>query len=338
MMKAIVSEQYGPPQSLQYLHVAKPIPKDDQVLIKVHASSLNAADFEILRGAWTARFTGLRKPGQRIPGSDVSGIIEDVGSAVTEFHVGDEIVGDLFNSGKGAWAEYVCAPPQVLTRKSSSMTFEQAAAYPHAAIVVLQCLRGKKQIKAGDRVLINGAGGGMGTFAVQVAKYYEAEVTGVDHTSKLDMLRSIGTDNVIDYTQEDFTKTGETYDIILDTVAKRSIRECKKVLNPDGLYVMVGGSRRAIFEAAFVGPLISRRDNRHLGLNLWGRPYNADDMQFLEQLFDEGHVKPIIDKEYQLCEVPEALAYLEKGQALGKLVVTMSNLMDAACSGFPENI
>jgi NADPH:quinone reductase-like Zn-dependent oxidoreductase len=323
-MKAIVSEKYGAPESLQYVEVEQPIPKENQVLIKVQASSLNAADFEILRGGWTARFTGLRKPGQRIPGSDVSGVIEEVGAEVTEFGIGDEIVGDLFYSGKGAWAEYVCAPTNVLTKKPPSMSFEQAAAYPHAAIVVLQCLRDKKQIQSGDKVLINGAGGGMGTFAVQIAKYYGAEVTGVDSARKLDMLRSIGADNVIDYAQEDFTKRGETYDVILDTIARRSIRECKRVLNPDGLYVMVGGSRRAIFEAAFIGPIISRNDSRHLGLNFWGRPYNAEDMRFLEQLFDEDHVKPAIDRVYQLCEVPEALAYLEKGQAIGKLVVTIA--------------
>ncbi len=323
-MKAIVCEKYGPPESLQYVEVEKPIPKENQVLIRVHASSLNAADFEILRGAWTARFTGLRKPGQRIPGSDVSGVIEEVGAAVSEFGIGDEIVGDLFYSGKGAWAEYVCAPTNVLTKKSPSMSFEQAAAYPHAAIVALQCLRDKKQIQSGDKVLINGAGGGMGTYAVQIAKYYGAEVTGVDSARKLDMLRSIGADNVIDYAQEDFTKGGETYDLIFDAIAKRSIRDCKRVLNADGLYVMVGGSRRAIFEAAFVGPIISRNDSRRLGLNSWGRPYNAEDMIYLERLFDEGHVKPIIDKEYQLSEVPEALAYLEKGQSLGKSVVTIA--------------
>ena len=322
-MKAIVSERYGPPESLQYVEAERPIPKDNQVLIKVHASSLNAADFEILRGGWTARISGLRKPGQRIPGSDVSGVIEEVGAELTEFQVGDEIVGDLFYSGKGAWAEYVCAPTNVLTKKSPSMSFEQAAAYPHAAIVVLQCLRDKREIQSGDKVLINGAGGGMGTYAVQIAKYYGAEVTGVDSARKLDMLCSIGADNVIDYAQEDFTEMGTTYDIILDTVAKRSIRDCKRVLNPGGLYVMVGGSRRAIFEAAFIGPIISRNDSRHLGLNFWGRPYNAEDMSFLERLFDEGHVKPTIDRVYQLSEVPMALACLEKGQALGKLVVTI---------------
>ncbi|MFW9920242.1 MAG: NAD(P)-dependent alcohol dehydrogenase [Candidatus Thorarchaeota archaeon] len=323
-MKAIVSDRYGSPESLQYLEVEQPYPKANEVLIKVHASSLNAADFEILRGAWTARFTGLRRPGQRIPGSDVAGVIVTVGSAVSNFLPGDAIVGDLFYSGKGAWAEYVCAPVDVLTHKSPNMTFEQAAAYPHAAIVVIQCLRDKRQIEPGDKVLINGAGGGMGTFAVQIAKYYGAEVTAVDSAMKLDMLRTIGADNVIDYAQEDFTKIGETYDIVLDTVAKRSLRKCKGVLNPDGLYVMVGGSRRAIFEAAFIGPIISRRDSRHLGLNLWGRPYNAEDMSFLEQLFDEGHVKPIIDKVYSLSEIPEALTRLENGQALGKLVVTMN--------------
>jgi NADPH:quinone reductase-like Zn-dependent oxidoreductase len=322
-MKAIVCDRYGPPEVLQLQEVEKPSPKANEVLIKVHASSFNAADFEILRGAWTARFTGPRRPDQRIPGSDVSGVIEAVGVGVTEFQVGDEIVGDLFYSGKGAWAEYVCAPVKVLTPKSPNMTFEQAAAYPHAAIVVIQCLREKRPVQPGDRVLINGAGGGMGTFAVQIAKYYGAEVTGVDSAQKLDLLRSIGADHVIDYKQEDFAKSGQTYDVILDTVARRSLRQCKRVLNPDGLYVMVGGSRRAIFEAVTVGPLISRNDSRHLGLNLWGREYNGEDMSYLEQLFDEGHVVPIIDRSFSLSEVSEGLRYLEDGLALGKLTVNI---------------
>jgi NADPH:quinone reductase-like Zn-dependent oxidoreductase len=322
-MKAIVSERYGPPESLQFKDVEKPTPKDNEVLIKVHASSLNAADFEILRGAWTARFTGLRKPGQKIPGSDVAGCIEEVGRDVEKFQSGDEIVGDLFYSGKGAWAEYVCAPVEVLTLKSTSMSFEEAATYPHAAIVPLQCLRDKKQIQPGDKVLINGAGGGMGTFAVQIAKYYGAEVIAVDHTRKLDMLRSIGADHVLDYTQEDFTKIGQCYDIILDTVAKRSIFAYKRVLNPDGLFVMVGGSRSAIFQAAFIGPLISKRSSKHLGLNFWSEPYNKNDMDFLVELFESGKVVPVIDRRCPLGEVPEALRYLEEGQALGKIVITM---------------
>lgn len=320
-MKAIVAERYGSPESLELKDVEKPTPKDNEVLIKVHASSLNAADFEILRGAITARFTGFRRPGQRIPGSDVSGVVEAVGSQITEFEAGDEIVGDLFYSGKGAWAEYVCAPAIVLTHKSPNMTFEQAAAYPHAAIVVIQCLRDKRPIQPGDKVLINGAGGGMGTFAIQIAKYYGAEVTGVDSAKKLELLRTLGADHVIDYTLEDFAKSGKSYDIILDTVARRSLRQVKRALNPGGLYVMVGGTRRAIFEAVTVGPLISRNDSRHLGLNLWGRAYNAEDMSILEQLFDGGHVIPAIDRIYSLAEVPEGLRYLEDGQALGKLVV-----------------
>ncbi|MFW9850319.1 MAG: NAD(P)-dependent alcohol dehydrogenase [Candidatus Thorarchaeota archaeon] len=326
-MKAIVSERYGPPESLQFVEVEKPIPKENEVLIKVHASSLNAADFEILRGAWTARFTGLRKPGQKIPGSDVAGTIEAVGNSVTTFQPGDEVMGDLFYSGKGAFAEFVSAPEKVLTYKPAKMTFAEAATYPQAGIIALQALRGERQIQPEQKVLVNGAGGGMGTFAVQIAKYYDAEVTGVDSEMKLDMLRSIGADHVIDYAEEDFTKSSQCYDIIIDTVAKRSIYDYEHTLCEGGLFVMVGGSRKAIFQAVFLGPWISRRGTKKLGLNLWGEPYNQADMDFLEELYNTGKVMPVIDRKYRLSEVPEAYQYLEEGKALGKLVVTMEEYL-----------
>ncbi len=326
-MKAIVSERYGPPESLQFMDVEKPVPRENEVLIKVHASSLNAADFEILRGALTARFTGLRRPGQKIPGSDVAGTIEAAGNGVTKFQPGDEIMGDLFYSGKGAFAEFVCAPENVLTHKPANMTFEEAATYPQAGIIALQALRGERQIQPGQKVLVNGAGGGMGTFAVQIAKYYGAEVTGVDSAMKLDMLRSIGADYVMDYAQEDFTESGQCYNLILDTVSKRSIYDYERTLCDGGLFVMVGGSRKAIFQAVFLGPWISRRGTKKLGLNLWGEPYNKTDMDFLEELYNTGKVVPVIDRRYSLSEVPEALRYLEDGQALGKLIVTMEDYL-----------
>ena len=324
-MKAIIAPKYGGPEVLELREVETPSPKPHEVLVKVRAASLNAADFEILRGAWTARFLSPLRPKHKIPGSDVAGRVETVGEAVTELQPGDEIVGDLFMYGHGAFAEYVCAPENAFTRKSASMSFEEAATYPQAAIIALQALRGKKQIEPGHKVLINGGGGGMGTFGIQIAKYYGAEVTGVDSARKLDMMQSIGADHVIDYRQEDFTKRGKYYDIIVDTVARWSLSEYKRILNPGGLFVMVGGSRSAILQAAFLGPLYSRSGEQHLGLNLWSEPYNKEDMDFLEELFKSGDVVPVIDRCYPLCKIPEAIMYLEEGLALGKVVMTVKS-------------
>ncbi len=322
-MKAIYAPKYGGPEVLELRNVETPSPKPNEVLVKVHAASLNAADFEILKGAWSARFLSPLKPKYKIPGSDVAGIVEAVGEEVTEIQPGDEIVGDLFMYGHGAFAEYVCAPEKAFLRKSASMSFEEAATYPQAGIIALQALRGKKQIEPGHKVLINGGGGGMGAFAIQIAKCYGAEVTGVDNARKLEMMRSIGADHVIDYQQEDFTKGGQYYDVIIDTVARRSLSEYKSILNPGGLFVMIGGSRSAIFQAAFIGPLYSRDGEKHLGLNLWGKPFNKNDMDFLVDLFEAGSVKPVIERCYQLSEVPEALKRLEDGLVLGKVVISM---------------
>jgi NADPH:quinone reductase-like Zn-dependent oxidoreductase len=321
-LKAIIAPRYGGPKVLEFRDVAPPSPKPNEVRVKVHAASLNAADFEILRGAWTSRFLSPLKPKYKIPGSDVTGQIESVGEEVIDLKPGDEIVGDLFTYGHGAFAEYVCAPERAFTRKSVNMSFKEAATYPQAAIIALQALRGKKQIEPGHKVLINGGGGGMGTFGIQIAKYYGAEVTGVDSARKLDMMRSIGADHVIDYQQEDFTKRGECYDIIVDTVARRGLSEYKRILNPGGLFVMIGGSRSAILQAAFLGPLYSRDGEKHLGLNLWSEPYNKQDMDFLEELYEARKVVPVIDRCYPLSEAPEALRYLEKGLALGKVVIS----------------
>ena len=322
-MKAIYARKYGGPELLELREVETPSPKPNEALVKVRAASLNAADFEILRGALTARITGPLRPRNKIPGSDVAGIVEEIGEEVTELRPGDEIVGDLFNYGHGAFAEYVCAPEKAFTLKSPSMSFEEAATYPQAGIIALQALRGKKQIEPGHKVLINGGGGGMGTFGIQIAKYYGAEVTAVDSARKLQMMQSIGADRVLDYQKEDFMKVGETYDVIVDTVARRKISEYKSILNPEGLFVMVGGSRSAIFQAVFLGPRHSGEDGKHLGLNLWGKPYNSKDMSFLEELFESGDVKPVIDRCCPLDKVPVALKYLEDGRALGKVVITI---------------
>ncbi len=323
-MKAIVCTKYGSPDVLEFKEVEKPTPKDNEVLVKVHAASLNAADFEMLRGAWTARMGGPLKPMHKIPGSDMAGRVEALGKNVKQFQPNDDVFGDLFMCGFGAFAEYVCVPENVLALKPAIMTFEEAATYPQAALIALQGLRGKRQIEPGQKVLINGAGGGMGTFAVQIAKYFGAEVTGVDSTSKLDMLRAIGCDHVIDYTQEDYTKSGERYDLILDVAAYHSVFDYKRALSPDGIFVIIGGSRATIFQVVFLGPLITMTGSKKMGLNPF-KTNKKEDMAFLIELFEAGKVKPVIDRRYPLSEVPEAFRYLEEGHARGKVVITMEH-------------
>jgi NADPH:quinone reductase-like Zn-dependent oxidoreductase len=324
-MKAIVCTKYGSPDVLQFKEVEKPTPKDNEVLVKVHAASLNAADLETLRGVFILRMAAPRKPMFKILGSDIAGMIETVGRNVKQFQPSDEIWGDLsYPYGFGTFAEYVCVPENALRLKPASMTFEEAAAVPTAAVVALQNLRGKRPIQQGQKVLINGAGGGVGTFAVQLAKYFRAEVTGVDSTSKLDMIRSIGADHVIDYTQEDFTKSGQRYDLILDVVVHRSIFDYKRALSPKGICVMVGGSVARVFLAMLLGPLISMMGSKKMGLVMW-KPNKKEDLDFLEELFEAGKVVPVIDRRYALSEVPEALRYLEEGHAKGKVVITMEH-------------
>ena len=332
-MKAIVCTKYGSPDVLELKEVEKPSPNDDEVLINIYAASLNAADFEYLRGAWSARIVGPLKPRYKILGSDIAGRVETVGRNIEQFQPGDEVFGDSSLCGFGAFAEYVCVPENALALKPASMTYEEVATYPQAAIVALQGLREKRPIQPEQKVLINGAGGGMGTFAVQIAKSFGAEVTGVDSTRKLDMLRSIGADHVIDYTKENYTKNGQHYDLILDVQAHHSIFDYKRALNPEGIYVMVGGSRSAIFQALILGPLISRTGSKRLGINTGSKrmgidkwkPNIKEDLDFLKDLFEAGKVIPIIDKRYPLSEVPEAFRYLEERRALGKVIITMEN-------------
>jgi len=324
-MKAVVYTKYGPPDVLQLKEVEKPTPKNNEVLVKVHAASLNAADLDFLRGKFINRLGwGLLKPKKKILGSDMAGRIEVVGRNVKEFQPGDEIFVDLFECGFGAFAEYVCVPENTLSLKPASMTFEEAATLPQAALVALQGLRDKKQILPGQKVLINGAGGGMGTFAVQIAKSFGAEVTGVDSTRKLDMVRSIGADHVIDYTQVDFTKSGQRYDLILDVAAHHSIFDYKRALSPKGIYDLVGGSMGAILQVVFLGPLISILGSKKMGIVMW-KPNKKEDMVFITELLEAGKVVPVIDRRYPLSEVAEALRYLEEGHHQGKIVITLDH-------------
>jgi NADPH:quinone reductase-like Zn-dependent oxidoreductase len=324
-MKAIVCTKYGPPDVLQFKEVEKPIPKDNEILVKVYAASINVEDLDLLRGtAWSARLIGPLKPKYKILGFDIAGLVEAVGIKVKQFQPGDEVFGDLFSYGFGAFAEYVSVPEKALALKPINLTYEEAATVSSRATIALQGLRDKRQIQQGEKVLINGAGGGVGPFAVQIAKYFGAEVTAVDSTKKLDMLRSIGADHVIDYTKEDFTKNGQHYDLILDIAGHHSIFDYKRALSPKGIYAIVGGSRTTIFQAVFLGPLISMIGSKKMGLMTW-KPNNKEDLALIKELIEAGKVAPVIDRRYPLSEVADALRYFEEGQPLGKIVITMKH-------------
>ena len=324
-MKAVVYEKYGPPEALQLKEVEKPLPKDNEVLVKVHAASVNSWDWDLLRGKpfLNRPMFGLLKPKYKILGCDIAGRVEAVGRNVKQFRLGDEVFGDISGCGWGGFAEYVCARENALTLKPAGMTFEEAAAVPQAAVLALQGLRDKGQIQPGQKVLINGAGGGVGTFAVQIAKSFGAEVTGVDSTGKLDMLRSICADHVIDYTQEDFTKNGQRYDLILDVVTYRSIFDYKRVLNSNGIYIMLGGGSWArVFQTMFLGLLISMIGSNKMGILLL-KPNKG--LDYIKELFEAGKVVSVIDRRYPLIEVPEALRYFGEGHVKGKVVITVEH-------------
>jgi NADPH:quinone reductase-like Zn-dependent oxidoreductase len=324
-MKAIVRYQYGSPSVLELREINKPIVKDEGVLVRVRAASLNSGDLDYLYGRpLIARIgTGLRRPKYRGLGLDLAGQVEAVGKDVTELRPGDEVFGDMTSHGFGAFAEYVYAPARAFALKPARMTFEEAATVPQSAVIALQGLRRKRQIQPGHKVLINGAGGSVGPFAVQIAKYFGAEVTVVDSASKLDMLSSIGADHVIDYTREDFTRDGQRYDWILDVAACRSIFECRRALRPNGVYVLVGGATAPLLQAALLGPLISMTGSTRMGVMWWWRPFKQEDVAFLKELIEAGIVAPVIDRRHPLSEVPEALRYMEQGRARGKVVITV---------------
>jgi NADPH:quinone reductase-like Zn-dependent oxidoreductase len=299
--------------------IEKPSPGDDEVLIQVHAVSLNSSDWESLTGTPAyVRIWGLFRPKYRVLGSDIAGRVEAVGKSVKKFRPGDEVFGDILGCW-GGLAEYACAPEDSLMLKPASMSFEQASAMPQAGLVALQGLCSKGNIQSGQRVLINGAGGGAGTFAVQLAKSLGAEVTGVDSARKLEMMRSIGADYVIDYRQDDFTKNGQQYDLILDLVARRSVFDDKRALSPKGSYVLAGGSLARILEVLFLGPLLSRGGRK---IGILGAQANQG-LAHMVELFEAGTVVPVIDKTYALSEAAEALRYLGEGRALGKVVITV---------------
>jgi len=320
-VKAIVYEKYGTPDVLQLKEVAKPVPGEDEVLVKVHAASINDWDLGLLYGDFINRMlNGLRKPRRNILGSDIAGKIETVGKKVKRFKAGDDVYGDL--SGQwGGFAEYVCAPEKSLSLKPAAMSFEEAAAIPQAAMLAVQGLIDKGKIKQAQKVLINGAGGGVGTFAIQIAKLYNAEVTGVDKATKLEMLRSIGFDHVIDYTKEDFTKNGKVYDLILDAKTNRSAFDYARSLNRNGVYVTVGGSIGHLLQVLILAPLIRMIQSKHLRIVAL-KPNK--DLAFMNDLFEKGKVRTVIDGPYRLDQLGEAFRHFAKADHKGKIVITMN--------------
>ncbi len=320
-MKAIVYHQYGSPDVLKMENIEKPTPRDNEVLIKVRAVSLNSSDNEFLRGKPAyVRAWGLRKPKINILGSDLAGIVESVGKNVTLFKPGDEVFGDVFDSW-GCLAEYVCAREDKIMHKPASMTFEQAAAIPQAAVVALQGLRYKREVQPGQKVLINGAGGGAGSFAIQLAKLFGAEVTAVDNTGKLDMMLSLGADHVIDYTKENYTRSEQQYNFILDFVGSHPVLNNKQVLTAKGIYAIVGGSVPRVLQVAIRGLWISIITGKKMGILM--HKQNIKDMTYITELYEAGKVKPIIDKCYPLSETAEAFQHLGDRKAQGKVVVTI---------------
>jgi NADPH:quinone reductase-like Zn-dependent oxidoreductase len=323
-MKAIVYTHYGSPDVLQLNEVERPTPRDNEVLVQVHAVSVNAGDLHVLRAdPFLIRLMGygLLRPKNTILGAAIAGRIEAVGANVTQFQPGDDVFGDVSESGWGGFAEYVCARAYAMVLKPSRLSFEEAAAVPVAAVTALQGLRDKGHIQAGQKVLIYGASGGVGTFAVQLAKSFGAEVTAVCSTRNVDIMRSLGADHVIDYTREDFTQNGEQYDLILAANGNRSISEYKRALRPNGTYVMTGGSEKQMFQAMLLGPWLSMTGTKKMG-NVMAKP-NTRDLGFVKELLEEGLVIPVIDRRYPLRETAEALRYLEAGHTRGKVVITV---------------
>ncbi len=320
-MKAILYTKYGSPDVLQLTDVEKPVPADDEVLIKVQAVSVNRSDWERLTGKpLYARIGGLLRPRNPILGSDIAGRVEAAGRNVKQFKPGDEVFGLMLNYG-GGFAEYACKSERALALKPAGMTFEQAAAIPQAAFIALQGIREKGQVRPGQKVLINGAGGGAGTFAIQLAKLAGAEVTSVDNAEKLELMQSLGADHVIDYTKEDFTKNGQKYDLILDVIAHRSVFAYQRALAPNGTHFMVGGSVGTMFQMLLLGPWIRRTTGKKIRLLLVQT--DSKDLVYMTELIGSGKVVPVIDKRYSLSEAAEALRYLGAGHAKGKVVITV---------------
>jgi NADPH:quinone reductase-like Zn-dependent oxidoreductase len=324
-MRAIVYTTYGPPEVLQLAEAPKPAPANDGVLIKIHAASVNPLDWHFMRGTpYLVRImAGLRRPKDTRLGVDMAGRVEAVGASVTQFKPGDEVYGTC----KGAFAGYVCASENAVAPKPSNVTFEQAAAVPVAALTALQALRDKGRIQPGQKVLINGAAGGVGTFAVQIARSFGADVTGVCSARNVEMVRSIGANQAIDYTREDFTAGGRRYDLVLDMIGNHSLTECRRALTPEGTLVLVGGPDEGRWIGPLTGPLRAVALSRLVRQKLLPllTHLNKNDLIVLRGLLEDGKVTPVVDRAYALREVPEAIRYLEEGHARGKVVITIDH-------------
>jgi len=323
-MTAAVRHEYGSPDVLKLREVDTPTPKDGQVLVRVRAAAVNTGDHILLHGRpWVVRLAGygIVRPKIQILGGDVAGVVERVGKDVTRFRVGDEVFGDVNFGGWGSFAQYVCATEDALAPKPSSVSFENAAAAPMAGITALQALR-KGRIQSGDRVLINGASGGVGTFAVQIAKAYGAEVTGVCSTRNVDQARRIGADHVIDYTREDFATRRQQYDLIIDVATKRSIRHHLGCLRPNGRYVVAGGGMACLLQAALLGPILPRLEGGRQVTTVMHRPGN-EDLMLLRGWLETGAVVSAIDRCFELSELSRAMRYFGEGHAKAKVVITV---------------
>jgi NADPH:quinone reductase-like Zn-dependent oxidoreductase len=335
-MKAIVQNAYGPPEVLQLGDIGEPVAGDDQLLVRVHATSIHADVWHMMRGVpYVLRFmgAGVRRPKDVVPGTDLSGVVERVGKDVTRFRPGDEVFGqslvaNLWRHG-GAFAGYAAVPESRFERKPAALTFEQAAAVPTSGSLAVQGVRDEGRIQAGQRVLINGAGGAVGTFAVQLAKAFGADVTAVDAAEKLKMLRSIGADRVVDYAREDFTRTGEPYDAIMDIVGNHPWRDIRRAITPEGTYVLIGhdqygaaghrwfGSLGRFAKLMFISPFVRQLHPFR------GAKDPGDRLVVMKELIEAGKITPVIDRTFPLSEVPEAMRYLESGRVQGKVVITV---------------
>jgi len=312
-------DEYGPPDVLRLAEVDKPAPTSDQVLVRIHAVSINGSDMEGLAGRpLYARIGGLRRPGNRILGSDIAGTVEAAGRNVTEFQPGDAVFGEI-PGYHGGLAEYVCTHGKTLAHKPPELTFEQAAAVPQGGVIALNGIRKKGRAAAGQQVLINGAGGSGGSFAVQLAKLHGAAVTGVDNAHKQEFMHALGADNAIDYTRQDFTRTGEQYDLILDLIAHRSPAAILRALRPGGTYLVVGGSVGVLLQVLLFGPLLKRLTGKNI--RMLAVPQSREDLLAVTQLCTSGHLRPVIDRVYGFEDVPEAFRYIRGGRALGKVVI-----------------
>lgn len=325
-MKAALRDRYGPPEVVEIRDVDTPSPTDDRVLVRVRAASVNRADLDNLYPRWKflRLFLGVRAPRVRAVGLDVAGVIEAVGPKVTRLRAGDEVLGDLYEFGQGAFAEYVSAPERAFATMPTGMSFEEAATLPHSAVLALQGLRLRRgrTVKAGDEVLIVGASGNVGPFAVQIAKSLGAHVTGVARTEKLDFVRSLGADEVIDYTKVDYTTTGRQFDWILDVDAHHSIWRWRESLKPAGAYVAMGGSAGWFGRTLVQAPLMSLGTRRSMGLMLWWKPFHPADVEELKRLIGVGRLRPHIDRSYPLSQIVDALRWVDDGHARGKVIVT----------------